>query len=145
MHESRVEIERGTHAERIYDRLRARIRPAVPGASSDLRDLLLAFPDLFMLLTRLLRDDRVKPGDKALALLGVAYVISPIDLMPAWLFGPFGVLDDVLVVVGGIIPDDDAEKLRQAGVRRIYTPKDYDLTRIVSEIVDTVAESHAEN
>ncbi len=47
------------------------------------------------------------------------------------------------LVVGGIIPDDDAQKLRQAGVRRIYTPKDYDLTQIVSEIVDTVAESHA--
>jgi uncharacterized membrane protein YkvA (DUF1232 family) len=95
---NRVEIELGARAERIYDRLRARIRPVVPGASSDLRDLLLAFPDLFMLLTRLLRDDRVRPGDKALALLGVVYVISPLDLMPAWLFGPLGVLDDVLVV-----------------------------------------------
>jgi uncharacterized membrane protein YkvA (DUF1232 family) len=98
MDASRVEIELGARAERTYDRLRARIRPVVPGASSDLRDLLLAFPDLFMLLTRLLRDDRVKPGDKALALLGVAYVISPLDLMPAWLFGPLGILDDVLVV-----------------------------------------------
>ena len=47
------------------------------------------------------------------------------------------------VVVGGIIPDDDSRKLRAAGVKRVYTPKDYDLTRIVSEIVDTVAESHA--
>jgi (2R)-ethylmalonyl-CoA mutase len=47
------------------------------------------------------------------------------------------------VVVGGIIPDDDAQKLKDAGVQRIYTPKDYDLTRIVSEIVDTVAEFHA--
>jgi uncharacterized membrane protein YkvA (DUF1232 family) len=98
MDANRVEIELGARAERIYDRLRARIRPVVPGASSDLRDLLLAFPDLFMLITRLMRDDRVRPGDKALALLGVVYVISPLDLMPAWLFGPLGVLDDVLVV-----------------------------------------------
>jgi len=93
-----VEIELGARAQRAYDRLRARIRPVVPGASSDLRDLLLVFPDLFMLLTRLLRDDRVKPGDKAVALLGIAYVVSPLDLMPAWLFGPLGVLDDLLVV-----------------------------------------------
>ena len=50
---------------------------------------------------------------------------------------------DLPVVVGGIIPDDDSRKLQAAGVRRVYTPKDYDLTRIVSEIVDTVAESHA--
>jgi len=50
-------------------------------------------------------------------------------------------LRDVPVVVGGIIPEDDAEALRRAGVRRVYTPKDFDLTRIVDEIVDVVAES----
>jgi (2R)-ethylmalonyl-CoA mutase len=49
----------------------------------------------------------------------------------------------VPVVVGGIIPDDDAVKLRDAGVRRVYTPKDFDLTRIMDEIVDVVSESGA--
>ncbi len=52
-------------------------------------------------------------------------------------------LGDVPVVVGGIIPDDDARDLVQAGVRRVYTPKDFDLTRIMDEIVDVVAESNA--
>ena len=47
------------------------------------------------------------------------------------------------MVVGGIIPDEDARTLREAGVRRIYTPKDFDLTRIMDEIVDVVAEAHA--
>jgi (2R)-ethylmalonyl-CoA mutase len=47
------------------------------------------------------------------------------------------------VVVGGIIPEDDAKKLRSSGVARVYTPKDFDLTRIMSEIVDVVAESRA--
>ena len=47
------------------------------------------------------------------------------------------------VVVGGIIPEEDAEMLRSAGVSRIYTPKDFDLTRIMGEIVDVVAESPA--
>jgi len=51
-------------------------------------------------------------------------------------------LSDLPVVVGGIIPEDDAEKLLAAGVRRVYTPKDFDLTRIMGEIVDVVAESH---
>jgi (2R)-ethylmalonyl-CoA mutase len=50
-------------------------------------------------------------------------------------------LEDVPVVVGGIIPEEDAEELRRAGVRRVYTPKDFDLTRIMSDIVDVVAES----
>ncbi len=45
------------------------------------------------------------------------------------------------VVVGGIIPEDDAARLRQAGVKRVYTPKDFDLTRIMGEIVDVVSES----
>jgi (2R)-ethylmalonyl-CoA mutase len=52
-------------------------------------------------------------------------------------------LGDVPVVVGGIIPDEDADLLRRAGVRRVYTPKDYDLVRIMGEVVDVVAESAA--
>lgn len=51
-------------------------------------------------------------------------------------------MGEIPVVVGGIIPDDDAEKLEAAGVRRVYTPKDFDLTRIMDEIVDVVAESN---
>jgi len=47
------------------------------------------------------------------------------------------------VVVGGIIPEDDAQRLRAAGVRRVYTPKDFDLARIMDEIADVVAESAA--
>jgi len=50
---------------------------------------------------------------------------------------------DLPVVVGGIIPEEDARKLRAAGVARVYTPKDFDLTRIMNEIVDVVAESRA--
>ncbi len=49
----------------------------------------------------------------------------------------------VPVVVGGIIPEDDAVKLRSAGVRRVYTPKDFDMTRIMGEIVEVVAEARA--
>ncbi len=36
-------------------------------------------------------------------------------------------LERMPVVVGGIIPEDDAAKLREAGVARVYTPKDFDL------------------
>jgi len=44
-------------------------------------------------------------------------------------------LDDVPLVVGGIIPDADAEALRAAGVARVYTPKDFELNRIMLDIV----------
>ncbi|MAZ34905.1 MAG: protein meaA [Thalassospira sp.] len=42
------------------------------------------------------------------------------------------------VVVGGIIPDADMLVLRQMGVSAVYTPKDYQLVRVISEIVDLV-------
>jgi len=45
---------------------------------------------------------------------------------------------DVPVVVGGIIPPADAEALIAAGVTRVYTPKDFDLTQIMRDIVAVV-------
>jgi ethylmalonyl-CoA mutase len=50
-------------------------------------------------------------------------------------------LGNLPVIVGGIIPDDDAAELLAAGVERIYTPKDFDLTRIMGDIVDIVGEA----
>jgi (2R)-ethylmalonyl-CoA mutase len=47
---------------------------------------------------------------------------------------------DVPVVVGGIIPAADASRMLEAGVARVYTPKDFDVNRIMVEIVDLVAE-----
>ncbi len=44
------------------------------------------------------------------------------------------------VVVGGIIPEQDVAPLKQAGVAAVYTPKDFDLTRIVGDIVELVGE-----
>jgi (2R)-ethylmalonyl-CoA mutase len=50
---------------------------------------------------------------------------------------------DVPVVVGGIIPDADAKHLEAAGVARVFTPKDYDLTIVVGDLLALV-ESRAE-
>jgi ethylmalonyl-CoA mutase len=47
-------------------------------------------------------------------------------------------LDDVPVVVGGIIPPEDARALQQAGVAAVYTPKDFELNRIMADIVRIV-------
>jgi (2R)-ethylmalonyl-CoA mutase len=46
---------------------------------------------------------------------------------------------EVPVVVGGIIPDADAELLREAGVAAVYTPKDWDLNRMMRDIIGLVA------
>jgi len=47
-------------------------------------------------------------------------------------------IGEVPVVVGGIIPPEDAELLRRAGVARVYKPKDFDLTAIMRDIVTVV-------
>src|SRR5690349_5076448 len=47
-------------------------------------------------------------------------------------------LDSIPVVVGGIIPPEDAEALQQAGVAAVYTPKDFELNRIMADIVRIV-------
>jgi ethylmalonyl-CoA mutase len=49
---------------------------------------------------------------------------------------------DVPVVVGGIIPRADEEALLAAGVARVYTPKDFEISRIMGDIVRLVAERH---
>jgi ethylmalonyl-CoA mutase len=47
-------------------------------------------------------------------------------------------LDEVPVVVGGIIPPEDARSLKQFGVSAVYTPKDYEINRIMADIVRIV-------
>jgi (2R)-ethylmalonyl-CoA mutase len=47
-------------------------------------------------------------------------------------------LDGVPVVVGGIIPPEDAQALQKAGVAAVYTPKDFELNRIMADIVRIV-------
>ncbi len=48
-------------------------------------------------------------------------------------------LDHIPLVVGGIIPLEDEQSLRQMGVRRVYTPKDFQITQIIDDVVDVVA------
>ena len=97
MSEAVVTIELNPRERRLYDRLREHITPASRGARS-VRDYLLVLPDLTILLLRLLRDSRVPILHKGVALAGVAYVLSPIDLVPVLLFGPIGLIDDLFVV-----------------------------------------------
>ncbi|MRU15229.1 protein meaA [Roseovarius sp. A21] len=51
-------------------------------------------------------------------------------------------IGDVPVIVGGIIPEDDAKRLRDMGVARVYTPKDFELNTIMKDIV-TLADPKA--
>ncbi|MET9009544.1 protein meaA [Streptomyces olivaceoviridis] len=49
---------------------------------------------------------------------------------------------DIPVIAGGIIPNGDAEQLRQAGVAAVFTPKDFDITGIIGRIVDEIRKAN---
>jgi (2R)-ethylmalonyl-CoA mutase len=51
-------------------------------------------------------------------------------------------IENVPVVVGGIIPDADAAALREAGVAAVYTPKDWDLNQMMRDIIALVGDRH---
>ncbi|SDG72653.1 protein meaA [Klenkia brasiliensis] len=68
---------------------------------------------------------------------------SHLQVVPAVLAGlKEAGLDDVPVVVGGIVPDGDARRLREQGVARVFTPKDFGMTDIMGQIVDVVREAN---
>jgi uncharacterized membrane protein YkvA (DUF1232 family) len=98
MSESPVTIELNPRDRRLYDRLRTRVVKQRHGERTSMRAMLLLLPDLTICLVRLLRDDRVPLGSKAIAALGVGYVLSPVDFLPGVLFGPLGLVDDLLIV-----------------------------------------------
>jgi (2R)-ethylmalonyl-CoA mutase len=47
-------------------------------------------------------------------------------------------LGHIPVVVGGIIPPEDARKLEQLGIAAVYTPKDFDLNRVMADVLRIV-------
>jgi (2R)-ethylmalonyl-CoA mutase len=51
-------------------------------------------------------------------------------------------LDDVPVIVGGIIPDSDGKRLRELGVAAVFTPKDFSLTQAMAGIVTAIRDAH---
>ncbi|MCD2196951.1 protein meaA [Actinomycetospora endophytica] len=68
---------------------------------------------------------------------------SHLEVVPAVLDGLARAdASDIPVVVGGIIPPNDAEQLQRLGVQRVVTPKSYSLTGIMGEFVDVIREVH---
>ena len=71
-------------------------------SNSNIADSVLVVPDLFILVTRLIRDNRVSAAIKARLLAATAYVVSPLDLIPEGVMGVVGLTDDAgaLALIG---------------------------------------------
>lgn len=95
-------------ASRFYDKLRKKVSKYCDKHS----DIILLAPDIFMLLIRLIKDKRVPAEHKGYLAAAIAYFISPIDIIPEALVGPFGYMDDIVIsvmVLNKIINDVDDE------------------------------------
>lgn len=109
----------GGKADRFYDRLRTTITGFVERRGAKLgkaKGYLLLVPDVFILLLRLFRDDRVSAQDKALLGTGLAYFIFPLDVMPEGIMGPMGFLDDLVFaayILNKMLLDTDEAILRE--------------------------------
>ncbi len=68
----------------------------------DIIRLLVVLPKFIKLIYRLFGDARVQLHLKLLLILTLAYVISPIDLIPDWLLPVVGQLDDLIVLIAGV-------------------------------------------
>ena len=70
---------------------------------------------------------------------------SHLELVPAVVSGLRAKGVDAPVVVGGIIPEDDRPRLVAAGVAAVYTPKDFELSRIMGDVARLAAEHRSGN
>lgn len=104
---------------RFYDRYREGIQKYLDrrgGATGKTGEYLLLVPDVFVLLWRLVADARVKGKNKALLVTGLAYYISPFDLIPEAIVGPIGYLDDLVFavyVLNKVLGEVDSAVLRE--------------------------------
>ncbi len=100
----------------FYLKLRKKITAFLEKKNTPYTDVLLLAPDLFHLLVKLTMDDRVPSKEKAKFIGVIAYFISPIDLLPEFLLGPIGYLDDIALtayVLNNYINKTDAQIVRE--------------------------------
>jgi len=80
--------------------------------------------------------------DEDVQLIGLSILSgSHLDLVPQVLDGLSAAGHSVPVVVGGIIPPEDAAVLRAAGVAAVFTPRDYDLDAVLASVAELAADA----
>jgi (2R)-ethylmalonyl-CoA mutase len=146
--------EDGTVAEvrqrvaEISDRLGRRLKvligkPGLDGHSSGAEQIAIFARDSGLEVVyqgiRLTPDEIVNSAEQeGVHLIGLSILSgSHLELVPAIVQRV-----DVPVLVGGIIPEEDSEKLRAQGVAAVYTPRDYDVHRVIREMVEIAARAH---
>jgi (2R)-ethylmalonyl-CoA mutase len=137
-------------SERIGHRIKILVgKPGLDGHSNGAEQIALRAKDVGMEV--IYQGIRLTPAEIAISALqedvdvvGLSILSgSHLELIPevVRLLNEEGL--DIPVVVGGIIPIADAARLREAGVAGVYTPKDFDVNKIMGDIVELVGERAA--
>jgi uncharacterized membrane protein YkvA (DUF1232 family) len=119
----------------FYQKLRKTVKiwaGGEKGSTNQFTDLILAGPDLFMLLVRLSRDDRVDQVSKTKLAGAAAYFISPLDLIPELILGPPGLVDDV--ALSAFVLHDVLESTDPTIVRE-HWEGDVDVLELIRQIL----------
>jgi uncharacterized membrane protein YkvA (DUF1232 family) len=121
--------------DRFYGKLRRTVKIWAGGEKSKANqyaDLILAGPDLFILLTRLSRDGRVSRMNRTKLAGAAAYFANPLDFVPELLLGPAGLVDDI--ALSAFVLHDVLETTDPAVVRE-HWEGDIDILELVRQIL----------
>ncbi len=102
----------------FYRTMRQRIQKFLAGKGKTFKyaDYLLVAPDMFHLMCKLALDKRVSIKSKAMLAGGIAYFVSPLDMIPEGIVGPIGYVDDLAVaalVLSAVINDGAGDAARE--------------------------------
>ncbi len=139
-----------TRVDQVSDKLGHRLRlvvgkPGLDGHSNGAEQIAARARDVGMDIAydgiRLTPTDLVDEARAGADVLGLSILSgSHLPLVAEVMQGLAHAGLDLPVVVGGIIPDEDAARLRDMGVARVYTPKDFELNAIMGDLVGLVEE-----
>jgi (2R)-ethylmalonyl-CoA mutase len=131
--------------ERVGRKLKILVgKPGLDGHSNGAEQVAIRARDLGMEVIyegiRLTPEQIVRTAvDEDVHLVGLSILSgSHLGLVPQVIEGLRGAGHDIPVVAGGIIPPADADKLREAGVAAVFTPKDYELTEVLAQVAELV-------
>ncbi len=89
--------------ERFYEKLRTLVKNKLAKFAGKYGEegakILLMFPDLVILLWRLVKDERVSPEKKVMLVAVLTYIIVPTDLLPESVLGVIGYADDIFIAL----------------------------------------------
>ena len=145
--------KRGTELKTVADRVRTLkggpprllvAKPGLDGHSNGAEQIAVAARDAGFEV--IYQGIRLTPLEIALAardedvdVVGISILSgSHLELVPEIVRQLRVLGSEAVVVVGGIVPDKDKQALTECGVASVYTPKDYEISSIMSEILDLV-------